>query len=58
MIREGERVVLLFLEILQIFFGVELREGIETLRTIFRIPYKCVIFYCFNLFILLFQGKL
>ena len=58
MIHEGEKSGLTNSRNFAEFFGVELREGIETLRTISRMPYKCVIFCCFSLFILLFQGKL
>ena len=57
-----KKVILIILEILEKFYDIELREGIEALRTMFGIAHKCLMFYCFILgFVVafvLFQKKL
>ena len=58
-IQDWEKVILIILEILWNYYGIESREGIETLRTMFRMPHDCLIFYCLSLdFFVVFQGKL
>ena len=44
-----EKLILIILEILCKYYGIESREGIETLRTMFRMPHNCLIFYCLSL---------
>ena len=42
------------------YYGIELKEGTETLRTMFRITPECLMFYCFSLdflFLLLWYFK-
>ena len=63
MMQNWQKVILLILEILQNFCGIESKEGIETLRTMFRMAHECLMFYCFNLdfclfVFVVFQGKL
>ena len=48
MIQNLEKVILLILEILQNYYSTESREGIETLRTMFRIPHEYLMLYCFT----------
>ena len=56
MIKNWEKVILIILEI---FYGIESREGKETLRTMFRMPNNCLIFLCLSLdFFVIFQDKL
>ena len=51
--------ILIILEILWNYYGVKSREGIETLKTMFRMPHDCLIFYCLSLdFFVVFQDKL
>ena len=57
MMQNWQKVILLILEILYNFYGIESKEGIETLRkegietlrTIFTMAHECLIFYCFIL---------
>ena len=44
-----KNVILIILEILQNYYGIESREGIETLRTMFRMPHDCLILYYLSL---------
>ena len=72
MMQNWQKVILLILEILYIFYGTESKEGIketlrkegtETLRTMFRMAHTCLMFCCFSLdsflfAFVVFQGKL
>ena len=57
MMQNWQKVILLILEILYNFYGIESKEGIETLgkegmetlRTMFRTVHECSMFYCFSL---------
>ena len=49
MIQDWEKVILIILEILGNYYGIESRVGIETLRTIFKMPRDYLIFYCLSL---------
>ena len=49
MIQNWEKVILIILEILWNYYGIESREGTETLRNMFRMPHDCLIFYCLSL---------
>ena len=55
-----DKMVLIILEILWNYYDIESREGIETLRTMFRMPHDYLISYCLNLnFVFVaFQDKL
>ena len=58
-IQNWEKQILIILEILWNYCGIESREGVETLRTMFRMPHGCLIFYCLSLdFFVVFQDKL
>ena len=48
-VQKLEKVILLILEILKKYYSIEFREGIETFRTIFRMPHERRMFYFFSL---------
>ena len=48
-IQNWEKVILIILEILWNYCDIQSREGIETLRTMFRLLLDCFIFYCLSL---------
>ena len=50
-IQNWENVILISLKILWNYYGIDSREGIETLRTMFRMPYDYPIFYCLSLYL-------
>ena len=47
--RIGKKWFLQILEILYNYYDIELRERIKTLRTMFRMPDGCIMFFCFSL---------
>ena len=52
LLRIEEKVMLIILEILWKYYGIESKEGMETLRIIFRMFLYCLIFCCLSLDIL------
>ena len=56
-IQNWEKVILIISEILWNYYGIESQERMETLRTIFRISYDCLNFYCLSLGVFLWYFK-
>ena len=44
-----QKVILLILDILYNFYDIESKEGVETLRNMFRMAHECLVFYSFSL---------
>ena len=58
MIKKWEKVILIIRPIMT-YYGIESREGKETLKTMFRMLHNCLIFYCLSLdFFVVFYDKL
>ena len=49
LVHKRVKVTSLILEILQSYYSIASREGIEALKTIYRMCHECIMFYCFSL---------